>query len=202
MLKLLLPIVLMFCSNAVGHEIIAGKHFHTIDNPLAVVGKKPVIIKYFSFQCPGCYSLENDFAIWLKDKRELVEVVAVPVTFGNKSLLVQAKGYYIAKHFGKEQEYIAQMFAKIHFQGKTMSTKAAVLELLSNLGIEAKDASPLFNAVAITNQIKYHEKHLLKTKVMSLPTLVINHRYTTNPTMSDSKKQLWQVLEYLMAKMA
>jgi thiol:disulfide interchange protein DsbA len=198
--RLLICISLLFVfSTTFGSKIKEGTHYERIKSPCTKeVVNHIEVTEYFTFACPSCYKLEQGLNSWLEKKPVNIVFKRIPLTFGSKTLRNQAKGYYVAKAFGKEHEYTEAIFTKIHLDDKAMSSKEAIVGLLISIGISKEDAQDSIDAMALDMQIISNEEKTIRNKILSMPTFVIDGKYKTDPSIAGGFDQYWHVVDYVI----
>ena len=187
--------------NVYAASIQEGKHYQKLASPCKLECEGKVDIQeYFTFVCPSCYKLEQSMKDWLSKKPKNVIFNKIPLTLGAKALKMQAKGYYVAKIYDKEQQYIDMMFKKIHQDNKSMGSQGAILGALESIGIAKEDALQTLNSFSLEMKIEENEAKMIKSKIFAMPTIVIGGKYKTDPSIAGGFDNFWNVVDYIVVQ--
>ncbi len=193
---------MFFLPMTFGLDIKEGKHFKKIIEPCDGKDKCKNIInvtEYFTYICPGCAKLEANLKKWLKTKSADIQFIKIPMAFSSKTLQIQAKGYYVAKHFEKDAEYSRVMFRNIQKKHMPMRTEESIVELLVSLGIDKSVAAETMKSFALDIQLQANEEKTIKNKIFEMPTFVVNYKYKVNPKTAGGYDKLFEVVEHLLS---
>ncbi|NQY43880.1 MAG: thiol:disulfide interchange protein DsbA/DsbL [Legionellales bacterium] len=188
--------------NAYGAATIQeGQHYQKLASPCKLECEGKVDLQeYFTFVCPSCYKLEQSMKDWLSSKPKNVIFSKIPLTLGAKALKMQAKGYYVAKIYDKEQQYVDMMFKKIHQDSKSMGSQGAILGVLEAIGIAKKDALQTLNSFSLEMKIEENEAKMIKSKIFAMPTIVIGGKYKTDPSIAGGFDNFWNVVDHIIVQ--
>ena len=197
----LLMISMLILSNGFCLDVKEGKHFQKITEPCDETDKCAKVInvsEYFTYICPGCYKLEPKLEKWLTSKPEDVNFTKVPIAFSSKKLKNQAKGYYIAKHYGKDIEYSKMMFNNIQNKHIAMDSEDEIMALLVSLGIEQTNVEDGMKSFALDLQLRHDEEKIIKRKIFEMPTFMVNYAYKANPQTAGGYDKVFKVIDHLL----
>jgi thiol:disulfide interchange protein DsbA len=156
--------------------------------PVQAAGKKVEVIEFFMYHCPVCNGLEAGFEEWVKKQGDRIQVrrIHMPYTGANDP---EAHLYLTLEALGRLDDMHAKVFNAVHQQRIRLNQDAAIIDWVSKNGIDRASFLNAWNSFGV--QVKLHqlEKVIAAYKVESVPTIVVDGRYVTSPSMAhDSIK--------------
>ncbi|GGE67029.1 thiol:disulfide interchange protein DsbA/DsbL [Massilia psychrophila] len=179
--------------------------------PAQVVGKKVEVIEFFMYHCPHCNVLEPYLAEWVKKQGANINFrrVHMPQT-GPKD--PEAHLYLTLEAMGKLDDMHVKVFKAIHVDRVRMNTDAVVLDWAVKNGLDKTKFLDAWNSFGVMTKLNRLPSVLNAYKVNSVPTLVVDGRFMTSPSVVDAankgmneaalSKATVQVLDGMVAKVA
>lgn len=178
--------------------------------------KKAVkVVEFFSYGCPWCYKLDPSIQQWLKTKPKNVEFERVPVLF-QPAWSMFVKVFYVATDLQVENSLHTQIFTAVQnnygedpkavtgpllIQAVDFSTDQGITRFFSQHGVSPeKVQAALKNQAKLDQQAKTATELTKAFKVMEVPMVVINGKYTiSNSNTNGDDKKFIDTLNYLIA---
>lgn len=179
--------------------------------PVQAVGKKVEVIEFFMYHCPHCYVLEPSLAEWVKKEGANINFkrIHMPMQGGKDP---EAHLYLTLEAMGKLDEMHAKVFKAIHVDRVRMSTDEVVIDWAVKNGADKKKFMDAWNSFGVMTKLNRLPSILNNYKIDSVPTLVIDGRFMTSPSVVDAtnkgmneaalSKATIQVLDGVVAKVA
>lgn len=197
-------------SAAFAAEPKEGVDYKTLDTPVRnEAGKKVEVIEFFMYSCPHCNALEPVMADWVKKQGDKISFrrVHFPTT-GEKD--PQARAYLTLEAMGKLDGVHEKIFRAIHVQRNRLNKDDALTDFIVANGVDKAKYLEYFNSFGVQTKMKRANQLLNAYKIESAPTIVIDGRYVTAPSMAGRQGQpesqvhqaTLQVMDYLVAKAA
>ena len=171
-------------------------------------GKKIEVIEFFAYYCPHCNALEPGLAAWVKKNSDKVNFKRIHVPY--QGLESQQKLYFALEAMGKVEDYHAKVFTAYHEQHNRLNTVELVRDFVTKAGLDKTAFFSAYNSFSVNIKVGRSERMLVDYEVNSWPTLIIDGRYQTAPTMAavslgrvgeeQQNKLLLPVLDALVAK--
>ena len=188
-----------------------GAEYLTLKTPQAVQaqGKKVEVIEFFMYHCPACYALEPAMLDWVKKQGDNISFrrIHLPLT-GEKD--PEAHLFLTLEAMKLEAQLHAKVLQTWHVERKRLQSDDANIEWAVKNGIDKEKFLAVYNSFAINNRLKNAGRVASAYEVNSTPTIIVNGRYLTNPSMVDAanpgipRQQLTaatlQVLDALVAQ--
>jgi len=179
--------------------------------PAQVVGKKVEVLEFFMYTCPHCNVLEPYLAEWVKKQGANVNFRRVHMPYGGvKDPLAHL--YLTLESMGLLEDMHGKVFKSIHVDRVRMNTDEVVLDWAAKNGIDKKKFLDAWTSFGVMTKLNRLPAVLAAYKVESVPTLVIDGRFMTSPSVVSAankglneaalSKATVQVLDGIVAKVA
>lgn len=154
---------------------------------------KVTVREFFWYGCPHCYTLEPHIENW--DKPEHIEFVTMPAMLG-KQWLSHGYAYYALEALGRLEELHPVLFDALHTKRQNLFTPEQLAKFFSGHGIPEETFLNALNSFTVDTKVKAAQNLGKKYNLRSVPTVVINGKYMTSPSMVGYKR-LFEVVEHL-----
>lgn len=158
--------------------------------PVQVSGKKVEVIEFFMFHCPACNAFEPSLAAWVKKQGDNIvfKRVHMPMRPDNDP---EAHLYLTLEAMGKLEEMTPKVFRAMHVERQRLSRDdASVIEWVSKNGVDKAKFLEYWNSFGVKSKLRRIPQMLSNYKVDSVPTLIIDGRYMTSPSvLGNATKQ-------------
>jgi len=190
------PIVL---AQAAPRQFQLGTHYERLSptQPTSSGPDKIEVAEIFWYGCPHCYTFDPYLESWKENLATDVNFVRIPALW-NELLQVHARIYYTAEALGKLDEMHADVFREIHVNRNSLNNPSLIGELFANYGVDAATFDKTFESFAVYTKIQRADELARRYRVSSVPTVVVNGKYTTNATMAGSYPNLLEVINELV----
>jgi len=174
-----------------------GKDYQVLKAPQPVPAGKVEVIEFFWYGCPHCFDFEPDLEAWVKRQGKDVVFKRVPVAFRD-DLLPHTKIYYALEALGKVDAMQAKVFTAIHVDRKRMVDPNEIADLMAKNGIDRKAFLDAYNSFSVNTNSQRANKIADAYKVDGVPTVVIQGKYETSPSIASSKAAAIQAMDYIV----
>ncbi|WP_211453831.1 thiol:disulfide interchange protein DsbA/DsbL [Collimonas antrihumi] len=206
---------------------VAGAEYKVLDNPQPTdsgIGKKVEVTEFFGYFCPHCNALEPTLEAWVAKQGDKISFKRVPVDFAidpanpnqqqpKSPYVPQKKLYYALEAMGKLPELHAKVFNAIHVQRQRLDTDSSVTDFAVKQGLDKAKFLDVYNSFAVQTKVTRAAQLQNAYKIDGVPTLVIDGRYVTSPsivsvtpgagkTEQELFKSTLQVMDSLVTKAA
>lgn len=156
----------------------------------------PVVIEFFAYQCPHCYTLEKFADAWKKNNAGKIQFKAIPTDLGNKSFGSFLIVHHAAEKLGLLESAMPALFERIHKQNKGFSSLEDAVAFLVLLGASEQDAKQAIeDQEAVKEAIEEDFRLLAKYKISGVPTVLVNHRYQFSVTKAGGYEKVFDVVD-------
>lgn len=184
-------------------KFIEGQHYRVLnfDLPTEAPEGKVEVAELFWYGCPHCYHLESTMREYNKEKPENVHFRAIPATL-NPDWAVHAKAYYVGQLLDADnaKKMHKKIFAAIHEQRRRLMDDASIKSFFVSQGFTEEEFDNAANSMEVQAKVKTATEYSTASQATGVPTLIVNGKYMTSPTMAQGAAKLKRVLKFLAEK--
>jgi thiol:disulfide interchange protein DsbA len=182
-----------------GRDFVAGVHYERLAEPVpTATGADTIeVCEFFLFTCSPCFSLEPMLAAWSERQPDDVRLVRVPAIW-NALARLHAQAFYAAEELGVLDALIEPMFSEIHERGNDLTTVDEVRAFFVSQGVTAAEFDRAFESRGVAARIRQAQELNRLYGVDSTPTVTVNGRFVTGPTMAGSYAAIFDVVDALV----
>jgi thiol:disulfide interchange protein DsbA len=148
--------------------------------PVQASGKKVEVIEFFMYHCPVCNGLEPGFEEWVRKQGDRIQV---RYTGGADP---EAHLFLTLEALGKLDEMHAKVFNAVHQQHIRLNKDDAIIDWVSKNGIDRTAFLNAWNSFGVSIKLRQLDKVIAAYKIDSVPTLVIDGRFVTSPSLANA----------------
>jgi len=156
------------------------------------------VCEVFWYGCPHCNALDPMIEQWRKQQPDYVNFVRVPALW-NPLLQIHAKMFYAAQELGKGEEMHTAFFREIHERGNALDTEAKIQEFFGRFGVDAAAFKTAWDSFAVNAKLQRADELNRRYRIGSVPTIVVNGKYTTDGPSAGSYEALLELVDELVA---
>jgi thiol:disulfide interchange protein DsbA len=180
---------------------VEGKDYVRVETPQppGVPAGKVEVLEFFSYACPHCSAFEPTIEAWEKTLPADVVLHRVPVPF-----LMNAdnfmRTYYALDTIGAVQSMQLKIFRGIHIERKHLEKGEDLAAFVGANGGDSAKFLAAFKSFSVNTSVARAKKMMADYKVDSVPTLVVNGRWITSPTIAGTPERALAVVDQLVAR--
>jgi thiol:disulfide interchange protein DsbA len=161
---------------------VNGSDYKTLEKaqPTEAAGKVEVT-EFFWYSCPHCSALEPALMEWVKKQGNAISFKRVPVAF-RPSFVPQQKLYYTLEAMNRLGDLHLKVFHAIHGERKALDTDAAIADYIAAQGVDKAKFLEVYNSFGVQTKAKRAAALQEGYKIDGVPTLAIDGRYMTSPS--------------------
>ncbi len=173
------------------------------EQPTSVEPGKVEVIEFMWLGCPHCYALEPTILAWLKSKPAYIVFERVPVVWDIPHR-AHARLFYTLTTLGRP-ELIEKAFDTIQLQRNPLlgASDAESLRIgqawAAQQGVSAADFAGAWNSETVNAQLQRAEDLVLRYRIQSVPSVVVNGKYKTDASKAGGAANLIQLIDDLAA---
>ncbi|MBN1240661.1 MAG: thiol:disulfide interchange protein DsbA/DsbL, partial [Gammaproteobacteria bacterium] len=177
-----------------------GTHYQrlTPTQPTSSGPERVEVAEVFWYGCPHCYTFEPYLARWQETKPDYVSFVRIPAVW-NPLVELHARAFYTAAALGKGEEMHDAFFAEIHERGALLDSKDALAEFFGRFGVDREAFESAFESFDVHTQVQRAEELSRRYRIESVPSVVVNGKYTANASMAGGYEELIALIDELAA---
>ena len=197
-----------FTANATIAKPEAGKEYRVLAQAQpAKAGDKIEVIEFFAYYCHFCHHLESSLAEWVKKQGDKIQFKRIHVL--NPGAEAQQKLFFALDAMGKADELHNQVFEAYHVQRNRLMTDEQVRDFINKTNIDKAAFFSAYNSFTVKTKQGRSKRVMSDYEVTSWPTLIVDGRFQTSPSMAGSEygnptedqanQALLPVLDWLVA---
>jgi thiol:disulfide interchange protein DsbA len=190
-----------------------GVEYITLSTPQPVqtAGKKVEVIEFFMYHCPHCNAFEPDLERWVKQQGDKIKFRRMPYPYSGPND-PEAHLFLTLEAMGKSEEMQPKVFKAFHVDRLRLNQDAAIIDWVSKNGVDRAKFLDVWNSFGVQTRLRRLPQTVADYKVESVPTVIIDGKYQTSPSMAQaavratSEPQIFgatlQIMDALVAKAA
>ena len=173
---------------AAAQGFVEGRHYQRLPTsvPVSTPPGKIEVLEFFSYACPHCNAFEPSLAAWVKKLPADVVFRRVPVNFLQNHENF-ARLYYSLEALGQADALQAKVFTAFHVERNRLPTPEAIADFVVKNGVDRAKFTALFNSFGVQTKLGQVPGLVSAFKIDGVPTLGIQGRFTTSPSMAGSE---------------
>jgi thiol:disulfide interchange protein DsbA len=156
------------------------------------------VCEVFWYGCPHCFNFDPSLERWRETKPDYVSFVRVPAVW-NPLLQLHARAFYTAEALGKGAEMHSEFFREIHERGNALDSEAKLQEFFGRFNVDATAFKTTFDSFAVHAKLQRADELSRRYRIQSVPTLIVNGKYTTDGGQAGSYEELLALVDELAA---
>jgi len=182
---------------------VEGRHYVRLNTPATTLtpaaDKKVEVVEFFGYWCPACYAFEPTLEAWAKTWPAAAVFRRIPVVFNPAHQSLQ-KAFFALDDMGQLPVMHRKIFNAIHQQKKRLDGDAEVSEFVASQGVDAAKFKDAFGSFSVDSRIKRARQLSQEYKIDGVPTLGVQGRFFTSPSMSGGLDRAAAVLNFLIQR--
>jgi protein dithiol oxidoreductase (disulfide-forming) len=167
--------------------------------PTSVAPGKVEVVEVFWYGCGHCFALDPAIESWRsKSKPPYVEFTRIPAMW-NDSTRMHARLYYATDALGKLGVLHTPIFREIHVNGNPLNSVDRIAAFFKQHGVSGDDFNKAFASFAVESKLQRADFLNRRYRIQSVPTIVINGKYTTDVGMAGGEDPLFALIGELAA---
>jgi thiol:disulfide interchange protein DsbA len=181
-------------------KIEEGFDYRILPTPQPVESKGKVeVIEFFWYGCPHCYDFEPELNAWLKRQPKDVIFRKVPVAFRD-DLMPHSQLFYALEAMGKGDALNDKVMYAMHKENKRLMTENEITDWVATQGIDRNTFLATYRSFAVVSKARAARQMADAYRIDGVPTVVMQGRYVTSPSIAGTKAKAISVMEHLEQK--
>jgi len=192
--------VLCGIASAQAQKIEEGFDYRILPIPQPVETKGKVeVIEFFWYGCPHCYDFEPELSSWVKRQPKDVAFRRVPVAFRD-DFLPHSQLFYTLEAMGKGDALNEKVMYAIHKENKHLLTESEIADWAVSQGIDRNTFLATYRSFAVVSKARNARQLAEAYRIDGVPTIVMQGKYVTSPSIAGNKAKAIAVMDYLEEK--
>jgi thiol:disulfide interchange protein DsbA len=155
------------------------------------------VCEVFWYGCPHCFDFDPHLKAWVETKPENVSFIRVPAVW-NPLLQLHARAFYTAEALGKGAEMHDEFFREIHERGNMLDSEEKLAEFFGRFNVDAAAFKTAFDSFEVHAKLQRADELSRRYRIQSVPTIVVNGKYTTGGGEVGSWEDLLALVDELV----
>jgi thiol:disulfide interchange protein DsbA len=177
-----------------------GTHYERLSptQPTSSSPDKVEVAEIFWYGCPHCFAFDPYVRSYESRKPDYVSFVRIPAVW-NPLVKMHAQAFYTAEALGKGAEMHEPFFKEIHENQNLLDTPEKIQAFFGTFGVDAATFKSQWESFAVHTKLQRADELARRYKYASVPTLVVNGKYTTDGGMAGGYEELFELVDELTA---
>ena len=175
------------------------KDFRPVTPPQPTEGNKIEVLEFFQYSCPHCMSYDPTLQGWRKTLPADVEYRRIPISWDDKSV-PHVRLYYTLEALGKTNELHSKVFEAIQTKRMPLLKPEEIADFMATQGIDRKQWLDAYNSFSVGARANRAGQVWRAYKVDGTPSMAIDGKYVTSPSMVRSAEGSLQVMDSLIQR--
>lgn len=181
-------------------KIEEGFDYRILPNPQPVETKGKVeVIEFFWYGCPHCYDFEPELNAWIKRQPKDVTFRKVPVAFRD-DFMPHSQLFYALEAMGKGEAMNDKVMYAMHKENKRLMTENEIADWVASQGIDRNTFLATYRSFAVVSKARAARQMADAYRIDGVPTIVMQGRYVTSPSIAGTKAKAILVMDFLEKK--
>lgn len=159
--------------------------YRLLSSPVPVQNSdgKVEVVEFFMYHCPFCNMLESDLSAWVKKQGDAIVFrrIHIPYTGANDP---EAHLFLTLEAMGKQEAMHPKILNAVHVEHKRLMQDDAIVDWVGKNGINHDEFMNMWKSFSVTTKLARLPRTIQSYNVETAPTLVVNGRYLTSPSMA------------------
>ncbi len=187
-------------AQAQGPKIEEGFDYRVMPVPQPVETKGKVeVIEFFWYGCPHCYDFEPELNAWLKRQPKDVSFRKVPVAFRD-DFIPHIQLFYALEAIGKGDALNDKVMYAMHKENKRLLNENEIADWVASQGVDRNTFLAAYRSFAVISKARAARQMADAYRIDGVPTIVMQGRYVTSPSIAGTKAKSIVVMDFLEEK--
>ena len=178
---------------------VEGKDYQRVATPVAVPPGKVEVVEFFGYWCPHCNAFEPALDAWAKKlPAAQVSFRRVPVAF-NAAQEPTQKLYFALETLDLVESLHRKVFNTLHVARQRLDKDTDISAFLQANGADVAKVMDTMKSFSVATKVRQARQLAEGYKIEGVPTLGIQGRYMTSPSIAGSPERALAVADQLIA---
>lgn len=180
---------------------VADTDYKVVKNapPLEIAPGKIEVTEFFWYGCPHCKEFDPHLEKWVAKQRPDVVFKRVPVAF-RQDFVPHSKLYHALDALGLANKLTPVIFNEIHEKKDYLLTPETQAAFLATQGVDKQKFLAAYNSFSTQSELQRDAQKLKDYNIDGVPTLIVQGKYETSPSLTGGLDDTLKVLDYLVAQ--
>ena len=184
---------------AQGGPPVEGRDYLRVEQAVPVPEGKVEVVEFFGYWCPHCNAFEPLLDAWSKKLPAQVSFRRIPVAFNAAHELTQ-RLYFALEALGLVEALHRKVFAALHVQHLRLDKDSDIAAWAQANGADAPKILDAMKSFSIATKARQAKQLAEAYKIEGVPTLGIQGRYMTSPSIAGTPERALAAADALIAQ--
>jgi len=155
------------------------------------------VLEFFWYRCPHCYQLEPGLEKWLKTLPKDVQIRRISAVFRD-DWMPGVKIFYTFEQMGLLSRLHNKVFDAYHIEHINLNDPAVLGTWVAKQGVDRKKFEAIYNSFSVQAKATQGAKLAITYGINGVPAFIVDSRYSTSMSMTESEPRLFDVLDQLI----
>ena len=177
---------------------VEGKDFHRVATPVPVAPGKVEVVEFFGYWCPHCSAFEPALDAWAKKlPAAQVSFRRVPIAFNAAQEPLQ-RLYFALESLDLVEALHRKVFNALHVARQRLDKDTEISAFLQANGADTTKVMDAMKSFSVATKLRQARQLSDGYKIEGVPTLGIQGRYMTSPSIAGSGERALAVADHLI----
>lgn len=194
----LAPLVAAARVNAQGAAPKLGEDYREVNPPQPTENPAKVeVVDFFWYGCPACNAFLPTLRAWKQKLPADVSYRYLPVAFDPRNE-PHTRIFYTLEALNKVDDLHLKVFAAMHKDRRKLTHTDEITDFAAANGIDKKQWQDAYNSFAVGTRVKRAQQVWVGYRIDGTPSVGIDGRYVTSPSMAHGTEAATTVADYLI----
>lgn len=180
-------------------DLAEGRDFKRVAEPVPVPAGKVDVVEFFGYWCPHCNAFEPALDAWAKKLPATVNFHRVSIAFNAAQEPLQ-RLFFALEALGLVDSLHRKVFAALHVQRKRLDKDADIQAWAQENGADAAKILDTMKSFSVATKVRQAKSLAEAFRIEGVPTLGIQGRFMTSPSIAGSAERALAVADALIAQ--
>lgn len=184
---------------AQGGPPVEGTDYKRVAQPVAVPDGKVDVVEFFGYWCPHCNAFEPALDAWVRKLPPQVTFRRMAIAF-NAAQEPMQRLYFALESLGLVETLHRKVFAALHVAHQRLDKDADIAAWAQSAGADGAKILDAMKSFAVATKVRQARQLAEAYKIDGVPTLGIQGRYMTSPSIAGTQERALAVADALIAQ--
>lgn len=181
-------------------EPAEGRDYNRVQPPVPVAAAGKIeVIEFFGYWCPHCNTFEPALDAWARKLPADVVFRRLPMAFSATQESLQ-RLYFAIESLGLIDTLHRKVFAAVHVQRTRIEKESDIAAFATANGVDPVKLVDASKSFSVATRIRQAKQTAEGFKLDGVPTLGVQGRYVTSPSLTGSSERALAVADALIRK--
>jgi thiol:disulfide interchange protein DsbA len=184
---------------AQGNGLVEGRDYQRVAQPVPVPAGKVEVVEFFGYWCPHCNAFEPTLDAWVRKLPPTVNFRRISIAF-NAAQEPMQRLFFALEALGLVDTLHRKVFNALHVEHKRLNDDADIKAWAQWVGTDPAKLLDTMKSFSVATKVRQARQLAEAYRIEGVPTLGIQGRWMTSPSIAGSPERALVVTEALIAQ--